>query len=137
MSKLRTTVLAATLGLVALPGAAMAKPPLGEVREIHDGLMAVGIADEIRNRCDNIGARMLTAMGYLNTLKNRARALGYSNEEIEDYVTSKAEKKKMRADGEAYLAARGVSAKDTAALCRVGREEIARGSAIGALLREK
>ncbi|MCT4369963.1 DUF5333 domain-containing protein [Yangia mangrovi] len=137
MSKLRTAVLAATLGALAVPSAALAKPPLGEVREIHDGLMAVGIADEIRNRCDNIGARMLTAMGTLNTLKKRARALGYSNAEIEDYVTSKAEKKKMRADGEAYLASRGVAADDTAGLCRVGREEIARGSAIGVLLREK
>ncbi len=137
MSNLRTAVFASLLGALALPSAAMAKPPLGEVREIHDGLLAVGIADEIRNRCDDISARMLTAMGTLHALKKRARALGYSNEEIEDYVTSKAEKKKMRAEGVAYLAARGVTADDTAGLCRVGREEIARGSAIGALLREK
>ncbi|WP_353472588.1 DUF5333 domain-containing protein [Salipiger sp. H15] len=136
MSKLRTAVLAATIGVVALPGTGMAKPPLGEVREIHDGLLAVGIADEIRNRCDTISARMLTAMSTLNTLKNRARALGYSRQEIEDYVTSKAEKKKMRAEGVAWMAKRGVAADDTAGLCRVGREEIARGSAIGALLRE-
>ncbi|NDV97887.1 DUF5333 domain-containing protein [Salipiger sp. PrR002] len=137
MRKFKAAAAAMLIGLGALPAAAQTKPPLGEVREIHDGLLAVGLADEIRKRCDNIGARMITAMTTLNALKNRARALGYSDEEIEDYVTSKAEKKQMRADGEAYMAARGVSPKDTAGLCRVGLDEIARGSAIGRLLREK
>ena len=58
-----------------------------------------------------------------------------SDDEIEDYVTSKDEKKKYRAEGEAWLQARGVTLGEEAGYCRVGREEIERGSQIGALLR--
>ncbi|MBN9888100.1 DUF5333 domain-containing protein [Salipiger abyssi] len=127
--------LAALMGLSAMPADATAKPPLGDVREIHDGLLAVGIADEIRKQCGSIGARMITAYSYLGRLKSHAAALGYSDEEIEDYVTSKSEKKKYRAEGEAWLKARGVTLGVEAGYCRVGREEIERGSSVGALLR--
>ncbi|WP_417721948.1 DUF5333 domain-containing protein [Salipiger sp.] len=137
MSLTKTAALVALLTAAAMPAAAAAKPPLRDVTEIHDGLMAVGIADEIRNKCNDIDARMLSALSYLNTLKNRAQALGYSYSEIDDYVTSKAEKKKMRADGEAFLRTKGVEPGDTRALCAFGRSEIDKGTAIGSLLRAK
>ncbi|MCC1492310.1 DUF5333 domain-containing protein [Cognatishimia sp. F0-27] len=123
-----------TLGaFLALP--ALAKPPLSSVSSIDNGLMAVAIADEIRKTCDGIDARMLRALSTLNALKAEARSLGYSDDEIEDYVTSKNEKRRMRAKAEAYLASQGVDSGDSAALCRFGAAEIARASAIGVLLR--
>ncbi|MDJ0823300.1 MAG: DUF5333 domain-containing protein [Paracoccaceae bacterium] len=118
---------------LALPAAA--KPPLRDVAEIDDGLMAVAIADEIRKTCDDISARMFRAMATLSDLKSRAKSLGYSEEEIEDYVTSKAEKTRMRAKAEAFLADQGVDAKSDRELCRFGKKEIARTSDIGRLLR--
>ena len=129
---------AAMLGAAGLPATteAQTRPPLSEVAEIHDGLLAVGIADEIRNKCSGISARMISAFSYLNRLKGQARALGYSDKEIESYVTSKSEKRKMRAEGEAWLQARGATPGVAEGYCRVGREEIARGSRIGLLLRE-
>ncbi|MHA6347174.1 DUF5333 domain-containing protein [Roseivivax sp. CAU 1761] len=123
-----------TLGL-AVPAPAEAKPPLREVAEIDDGLMAVAIADEIRKSCDGISARMIRAYARLSSLKSKAQELGYSDDEIDDYVTSKDEKRRMRAKAEAYLARRGVESGRTDALCRFGRAEIAADSAIGSLLR--
>lgn len=119
----------------ALAAPVMAKPPLREVAEIDDGLMAIAIADEIRKSCDDINARMVRAMSTIRSLKKRAEALGYSDEEIDDYVTSKAEKKRMRAKATAYLSAKGVAVADTTALCRFGKTEISRETDIGRLLR--
>ena len=135
MRIIKTLLLACATTVASLPAAA--KAPLGEVLEIHDGLLAVGIADEIRKTCGTIDARMISAYSYLAQLKSRARSLGYSEDEIEDYVTSKDEKKKMRAKGEAWLEARGVTLGQEAGYCRVGREEISRGTPIGALLRAR
>ena len=127
------TALALVLSALAAPVAA--KVPLRDVAAIDDALMAIAIADEIRKRCDGIDARMIRAYATLSSLKNQARALGYSDDEIEDYVTSKDEKARMRAKAEAWLGARGVDHKDTAALCRFGETEIAAQSAIGRLLK--
>lgn len=122
------------LALVAAP--ASAKPHLRDTA-IDNNLMFVAIADSLRKDCGNIGARMIKAYGYLEGLKKEARKMGYTDEEIEDYVTSKAEKDRMRQKATAYLAQRGVNAGDKAAFCAYGQAEIDRGSVIGSLLRKK
>ena len=123
----------ATLTLVS--SAALAKPPLREVSEVDDGVMHIAIADEIRKSCDDISARLIRAYSTLSSLKSLARDLGYSDEEIEDYVTSKDEKTRMRAKAERFLAANGVSADDTPGLCRFGKRQIQSQTEIGRLLR--
>lgn len=123
------------LVLIALSLPAVARPPLREVAEIDNGLMALAIADEIRKRCDGINARMIKAMGRINGLKSQAKALGYSDAEIDSYVTSNSEKARMRAKAESYLGSKGVQSGDTEALCAFGRAEMARATAIGSLLR--
>ena len=105
--------------------------------QINNGLLAVGIADEIRNRCDSISARTFTALGFLNSLKRDARSKGYSNDEINRYTKSKTEKAKMRKRGQAYLAQNGASTSDAASMCRLGRAEIKKRSQIGVLLRAR
>ena len=79
MQGIKPLLLAAMIGATALPAAATAKPPLGEVKAVHDGLLAVGIADEIRKSCGNIGARMIAAYSFLGDLKGKARALKVYN----------------------------------------------------------
>jgi hypothetical protein len=127
-------VLAAVLCLT-LAAPVAAKPPLREVAQIDDALMMVAIADEIRKTCSDISARMIRALGTVNGLKAQAQALGYTDDEIKDYVRSDAEKKRMRAKATGWLAARGVAASNSAQLCRFGKSEIARDSEIGRLLR--
>jgi hypothetical protein len=118
---------------LALPAAA--KPPLSEVPEIDDGLMTIAIADEIRKTCDGISARMIRALRQIKALEKRAKQMGYSDEEIDDYVNSEREKRRMRTKAETYLVSQGVGSKDSKALCRFGRDQIASGGPIGYFLR--
>jgi hypothetical protein len=117
--------------------AAAAKPPLSEVAEVEDMLFAVAIADAVRDHCDSIEARTLKALGMLQRTRARANELGYSDAEIRAHVESKTEKARMRAKGEAFLAQRGVDLSDPETVCTFGRAEIAKNSAIGALLKAR
>ncbi|MGH1357098.1 MAG: DUF5333 domain-containing protein [Thalassovita sp.] len=122
---------------IAATQPAFAKAPLRDVAEIDDGLFVVAVANEIRRQCDSISARMFRAFSYMNRLERRARDLGYSQTEIDAYVKSPDEKARMRARGEAYLKANGVSYADPETFCTLGQTEIAKGTQIGQLLRAK
>lgn len=127
--------LAAVACVVAQPAVAGAKPPLREVKEIDDSLYYIAIANEISEYCPTISGRRLKAIGVMWGLRSKANQLGYSDAEIRAYVESDAEKARMRAKGEAYLAQNGVSYDDTETFCALGRREIERNSAIGVYLR--
>ena len=133
-----TRTFTASLFAISLAFAApLSAKGLQDEIQINNGLLAVGIADEIRNRCDSISARTFTALGFLNSLKRSARSKGYSNDEINRYTKSKTEKAKMRKRGQAYLAQNGASTSDAASMCRLGRAEIKKRSKIGVLLRAR
>ena len=134
---LARTLTSALLAATLLTGAVEAKTPLRDVAEIDDALFDLGIADMIRKNCPTISARMLKAIGYVSGLEQRARALGYTDDEIDAYVDSKAEKDRMRAKAAAFFAARGVDTSDPQSYCAVGLEEIQKPSRIGSLLRAK
>ena len=116
-------------------GMASAKPPLRDVAAIDDALMHVAIADAIRKSCDNINARLIRAYSELNRLKSVARDMGYTEKEVEQYVTSKEEKARMKAKAEQFLQVNGVRPNDTPALCRFGQSQIQAQTEIGQLLR--
>ncbi|WP_254437375.1 DUF5333 domain-containing protein [Ruegeria arenilitoris] len=123
------------LSVLALPTIAEAKPPLREVKEIDNELYYIAIANEISEYCPSISGRRLKAIGVLWGLKSQANKLGYSDNEIRAYVDSDAEKDRMRAKGEAYLARHGVTYENPNSFCTLGRAEIERNSAIGVYLR--
>ncbi len=133
--RLTTLVLGATIALsMATTTAAVAKPHLRDT-PIDDGLLALGLADEIRSACPNISARMIRALGYLNGLKSQAHALGYTDAEIDAYRKSDTEKARLKKRGKAYLAANGVVVGQPETYCALGRNEIEKSSQIGSLLR--
>ena len=68
-------------------------------------------------------------------LRKRANQLGYSDAEIRNYVESDVEKDRMRAKGYRYLESEGVVKNNPETFCAFGRAEIAKSSAIGALLK--
>lgn len=137
MTVLKTHILALAL-VAAMPvQAAVANPPLSQVAEIEDTLYYAAIAHEIRKYCGSIDARMFKAMNMMWALRARANELGYSDKEIRAYVESDAEKARMRAKGEAYLAAHGVSYDNPESFCVLGRAEINKNSRIGVLLKAK
>jgi hypothetical protein len=117
--------------------AASSLPPLRDVPEIDDNMLWVALAIEISDRCDSLAPRTLRGLNYLWNLKARASDMGYSDRDIRAYVDSDAEKDRMRARGEAYIRAHGLDTARDADLCRLGRDEIQKGSQIGAFLRAK
>lgn len=134
MFVVRLTALAIAVGSAAA-SAAGAKPPLREVSKVDDTLLQIAIANEIDKYCDGLGGRRLKAIGIMWGLRSHANALGYSDKEIRAYVDLDFERKRMRARGEAYLAQKGVTYEKPESFCRLGRAEMDRNSAIGALLR--
>jgi hypothetical protein len=115
---------------------AQAKPPLRDVPEIDGALLDVGLADKIRKNCPDISARLVRALSFLTNLQSKAKAMGYTDAEIKAYRNSDAEKARLKAKGNAWLDARGIDQSVPGDWCRLGREEITKGSRIGYLLRE-
>lgn len=121
---------------MSLAAPVAANPPLRDNQAINDRLLVVGLANEIRKRCDSISGKLIKGVTTLRAIHRDAVAQGYSRSEIETYVDSDAEKDRMKARGRVWLAQRGAAPEDPETMCRVGREEIARNTAIGVLLYE-
>ena len=130
---MRAMIMALILSLSA--GALSAKPHLRDVPEVDGTILAIGIADEIRKNFTEISARMLTALAVIQRVGKHARALGYSEEEIDAYRKSDAEKDRLKAKRDTYLKQGGAAAGSADGYCALGRVEIEKGGQIGALLR--
>lgn len=131
-------ILAGMMGLglvIGVPAAGAAS--LSQEADINQRLMEMSVADEIRKRCDTISARMFAGLRLMQDLKARAMERGYTEAEIEAYVTDKEEKRKMRARADAYIRAHGAAPNDGPSLCVLGRDETAKQSPIGALLKAR
>ncbi|MRX50596.1 hypothetical protein GI374_09085 [Paracoccus sp. S-4012] len=128
-------ILAASLALAFGLGAAMpavALEPLSEERYINDRLISARIADRIRRTCPSIDARLVYAWSEARALKRYAEQEGYSAAQIDAFLDSDADKARIYAIADDYLARNG--ATDQAGACALGRAEIERRSIIGSLL---
>ena len=126
-----------TLGFVALLLATPthAQTPLKDVAHVRDGIIHVGMAYEISEKCGTISARLFRGLGFLQSRKNHARELGYWDADIDAYVNDDAEKDRLEAIARATLADLGVVEGDEATYCSVGRAQIAANTRVGWLLR--
>lgn len=127
------TSLTALFLVIAAP--ALALEPINKEKHINHTLLQGFIADRIDDNCDTISARKLRALSELNSLRSYALEKGYTTAEVKAFVTSKTEKARGKADAAAWLKARGAVDRDQASYCRIGQDEIAKGSLIGQLLR--
>ena len=127
----------ASVVMIALATPAAALKPLHEDARVLSSFYVIGFADEIRKRCDSIEPRIIRAYMYLKSLESYARKLGYTSEDIKELQDNKVEKEKLRTKIRADLAKRGATPENPEGYCTVGREEIAKDSAAGRLLREK
>jgi hypothetical protein len=128
-------ILTLVSGLAA--GSAAANTSLRNIPDIENGLFTISVADKIRRECGSISARIFKARSELQSLYNFARQRGYSEAEIDAYVNDDAEKKRMRAKRDAYLASKGVVKSQPKTYCAAGRTEIKNSTRIGALLRAR
>ncbi len=127
--------LALTCAFLLAASPVAAKQPLHENPTVISGFYAIGLADEVRKNCNSISPRMLRAYNYLRALRNWARDNGYSDAEIEELVDNRKEKEALRERIRADLKDRGASPQTPEGYCTVGREEIAKETAAGRLLR--
>ena len=125
----------AILAFIFFSTSAGALPPLHKDPTVVRGFYAIGLADEVRKNCNSIFPRMLRAYNFLKSLEKHARKAGYSEAQIEELTDNRAEKERLRRQIRADLAERGASPKSPEGYCTVGREEIAKGSMAGRLLR--
>ncbi|SMO33529.1 hypothetical protein SAMN06265221_101100 [Paracoccus laeviglucosivorans] len=123
---------ALALATLATPAAAL--EPLAQEKYINDRLVAARVADRIRRTCPSIDARLLYAYGEARKLKRYAQQKGYSNAQIDAFLDSKEDKKRIYAVAEDYLTRNGARKGDAESFCRLGRAEIAKKNVIGSLL---
>jgi hypothetical protein len=123
------------LAALLLASPAFALVPINQEKTINDTLRQGFVADAIADNCPTMQPRKLRAVGELLKLRDYALGQGYAADAVRAFVESKTEKARGRAEAAALLAARGVVPGDTAAYCAAGRDEIAKGSLIGRLLR--
>ena len=131
---LRNFTIALTLAVTA---PAYALVPINEEPVIHDKLLQGFIGDAIADNCPTMEARKLRALGELNNLRDYALKQGYESSVVRDFVTSKEEKKKFKAEAAEWLKAKGAEPGKPEAYCKIGEEEIAKDSLVGYLLRSK
>jgi len=121
------------LSLLSAP--ALALDPINREQHIAETLIAGRVGDTIRSTCPTISARMLVVYSKLRDLERYARDKGYSESDFTAFRNDEAEKNRMKADAAAYLRKAGAVEGDPESYCKVGRDEIAKRSLIGALLR--
>lgn len=117
-----------------MPDAARAREPLSRESHVNQSLISARVADRIRRECPSIRANMVRAFAAAQQLKAYAQRQGYSEAEIDDFLSSKAERARIYAEAESYMGARGVRAGDADSFCRLGHAEIDAGTLIGYLI---
>lgn len=121
--------------LLGLTAPVLAREPLGEDDHIVHSLMSGRVADVIRSECGSISAKMFVVLAKLDELETYARGKGYTEAEVKAFLKDKTEKDRIKAMAADYLAKAGAVAGDEDSYCKVGRDEIAKGSLAGSLLR--
>lgn len=129
--KLISAVIGATL-LASVPAAAL--EPLSQEKYVNDRLIAARIADRIRRECPGYSARMVYAYGQARALKSYARNKGYSEAQIDEFLDSREDKRRIYAVAEDYLTRSGAVKGDAQSFCRVGAQEFANNSYIATFL---
>jgi hypothetical protein len=113
---------------------AWAKPSLRQDPTVWNGLLSIGIAQQIGEKCTSIRARKIKAGFFLLSLQSHAKGLGYSSDEISDFVNDKTERSLLESQTYSYLDTNGVDRTDPQSFCQLGKREINLGSQIGVLL---
>ena len=133
---MRTAALILTLiAAPALAAPVAAQSKIAADAHVTEVLLAARVGDVIRNTCPSISARFLAVYGEMNALKSYARGQGYSEDEVKAFLRDPAEKDRIKALAAAYLAKAGAREGDAESYCVVGRDEIAKGTRAGSLLR--
>jgi len=120
---------------VGLAGNLSAQSALKDVTRVTEGIIAVGMAVELSDKCGSLSPRTLRGINFLRSLQNHARDLGFSQSQIDDYIDNKDEERRLEAIARGRLAELGVVVGQENTYCTVGRAQMSQGTQIGRLLR--
>jgi len=126
---------ALVMGFVVIAGATAARPAIRDVEYISEGLISTAIAYEIGDKCSSIDARLVAGVNFLWSLREHAAQLGYTDDEIDAFVDSKDEQRRLEAIARSRLRQMGAVEGEWDTYCTVGATEIAGNTTIGQLLR--
>ncbi len=124
-------VLPLILTMISVPAIADDRVPLNQDPELEYGLMVAAQGAFMRKFCDEISLRIFKTLGLMNSLKSRAKALGYSNDEVKAYLGNKDEKTRVGEIALADLEAVGFDLDDPSTFCPVAKAQIASGERFG------
>ena len=111
--------------------------PLPKEYHINQSLMSGVVADKIRKACPSISARMIVAWSKLNGLKSYAVSKGYAEDDVRAFMKDPVEKARVKGMAADYLTSHGAVVGNADSYCTLGREEIAKKSLIGQMLRAR
>ncbi|MDO5648153.1 DUF5333 domain-containing protein [Paracoccus sp. (in: a-proteobacteria)] len=131
------TRLAVAFALSLLAAPVAAQVPLNQEKYINDRLVAARVADVLRRGCPTIDARMVRAFNEARALKRYALNQGYSEAEIDAFLDSRSERDRIYREADRYMIAGGVVSGQPETFCRLGRDEIAKQTIAGSLLRAR
>ena len=114
-----------------------AKSLLIENENIWHELLQISVASKISEECTSIEARKIKGLFALLQIKSVAKELGYTDNEINEFVSSEENKKKLKNETNVYLLDNGVDLNNVKTVCLFGQSEIDRETTIGSLLRIK
>ncbi|MEJ6402074.1 DUF5333 domain-containing protein [Yoonia sp. 2307UL14-13] len=135
MKRLSTMIAAVSLAAVTFAGSLSAQSSPGDLPRVRDGIVYVGMAYEISEKCGAIRARTLRGIGFLQDLKAHAISQGFTDAQIDEYVDDKDEQRRLEALARGLLADLGVVEGDESTYCAVGRSQMDANTRVGWLLR--
>ena len=116
---------------------ANAKSLLIDNENIWHELLQISVANKISEECTSIDARKIKGLFALLQIKSVAKELGYTDNEINEFVSSEENKKKLKNETDIYLLDNGVDLNNVKIICLFGHREIDQETTIGSLLRIK
>lgn len=134
MKRLIKLSFSAAVAAAILAGPASALEPLSQERYVNDRLIAARIADRIRRECPTIDGRLVFAYQQARALQRYALDKGYSKEQIDAFLDSETDKKRIYAVADDYMARNGVVKGNPDSYCKLGQSEIAGRTVTGSLL---
>lgn len=116
---------------------ANAKSLLINNENIWHELLQISVANKISEECTSIDARKIKGLFALLQIKSVAKELGYTDNEINEFVSSEENKKKLKNETDIYLLDNGVDLNNVKIICLFGHSEMDQETTIGSLLRIK
>ena len=105
--------------------------------EIWNSLLKISVANKVSEDCESIDARKIKGLMALLEVKNVARNLGYTSDEIGEFVNSEENRERLSKHTDEFFKDNGVNIENSNAICEFGMNEINEKTPIGSLLRIK